>query len=230
MLTLLDRICNAGVMAPPPSLTQSGCEIQFAVNHIGHAALIQDFLPILLSTATITQDVRIVFVTSKIWKIHPKGGIDLETLTTQQTGRLARLDRWKRFGQSKLANIIFARELASRYDHAGISVVSCHPGVIRTRQVRNLDRLDRLLMHIPLVGRMVTLEEGIRNQLWLAVGATKDQITNGGYYLPVGVLANRDLDKDARSPNTAVRLWAVTNERIGAWPGEASIPIVVPNN
>lgn len=80
-------ICNAGIMAVPPALSKDGYEIQFATNHLGHAMLIQQLLPIMLETTKIPDaDVRIVCLTSDGWRNHPRGGVLFSELKTVQDG------------------------------------------------------------------------------------------------------------------------------------------------
>jgi len=118
-------MCNAGIMAKPPQLSKDGYEIQFATNHLGHALLIKHLLPIMLGTVEKPgADVRIVLLTSTGWRGHPKGGINFAGLkTTQDFGAFG---PWIRYGQSKLANIVYAAELARRYP--SIISISVHPG------------------------------------------------------------------------------------------------------
>lgn len=80
-------ICNAGIMAVPPALSKDGYEIQFATNHLGHAMLIQQLLPVMLKTVGIPgADVRIVCLTSNGWMSHPRGGVKFSELKTVQEG------------------------------------------------------------------------------------------------------------------------------------------------
>ncbi|MFM1811455.1 MAG: hypothetical protein RLZZ336_393, partial [Cyanobacteriota bacterium] len=94
---------NAGVMAPPRTLTRQGFELQFGVNHLGHFALTQRLLPLLLASAS----PRVVQVTSGAQYF---GQLDFEDLQGER-----RYDRWKAYGQSKLANVVLAQELQRRY-------------------------------------------------------------------------------------------------------------------
>lgn len=115
-------INNAGVMAPPRQLSRQGFELQWATNHIGHMALTLGLLPLMDGQA----DPRVVTVTSG----------------AQYFGRIAwddpngeqRYDRWQAYGQSKLANVMFALELDQRLRHQGRKVLSlaAHPGLART--------------------------------------------------------------------------------------------------
>ncbi|KAF7370816.1 Short-chain dehydrogenase reductase family [Mycena sanguinolenta] len=110
-------ICNAGVMNVPPALTKEGYEVHFGINHVSHALFIKLLLPTLLRTAEVPgSDVRIVSLTSRGFTMHPSGGIVFSDLRTTQGSGLVKTFR---YGQSKLANILYASELARRYppDH-----------------------------------------------------------------------------------------------------------------
>ncbi|PYH44772.1 oxidoreductase, short-chain dehydrogenase/reductase family [Aspergillus saccharolyticus JOP 1030-1] len=100
-------MCNAGIMAHPAGLTADGYEIQFGTNHLGHALLIHKLLPRLEATAAKGRDVRVITLTSFGLRGHPPGGIPFSNLrTTQEYPVLA---GWICYGQSKLANLLYAR-------------------------------------------------------------------------------------------------------------------------
>ena len=116
---------NAGIMAMPYSTTQEGYEIQFGTNHLGHALLTKLLLPTLLKTAEEPDaDVRVINVSSEGHQLAPGPGI------VYDQAELENWSTWRRYGQSKLANIYHARELATRYPT--ITATSLHPGVIIT--------------------------------------------------------------------------------------------------
>ena len=116
---------NAGIMAVPAATTQEGYEIQFGTNHIGHALLTKLLLPTMLKTAEEPNaDVRIINLSSMGHQMAPTKGIDFDNLS------LSNSSPWTRYGQSKLANILFAKELAKRYPT--ITSISVHPGIIKT--------------------------------------------------------------------------------------------------
>ncbi|RDW89215.1 hypothetical protein BP6252_01247 [Coleophoma cylindrospora] len=200
-------MCNAGVMGTPPQLSKDGWEIQFATNHLGHAALIKQLLPVLLKTAEAPDsDVRIVINTSEGWTMHPKKGIDFDTLNTTQD---APFGNWVRYGQSKLANVIYARELARRYP--SIKSAAVHPGIINTGLVGNLSLGNRLFVRATTIGRMVPLEQGVLNQLYLSACMKKEDIVNGSTYYPVGKELQK-LDDAATSQELATKLWDWTEK------------------
>ena len=174
---------NAGIMAVPAGTTEEGYEIQFGTNHLGHALLTKLLLPTLLSTAEKGTDVRIVNLSSEGHNLAPTGGIlfDKSKLDAQGT--------WARYGQSKLANILHARELARRYP--SITAVSVHPGLITTdlyKPNKESNLLVRYGMAVMGPFIMQDVKQGALNQLWTAV-AKKGEVVNGAYYKPVGQLS-----------------------------------------
>ena len=119
-------INNAGVMALPPSITTEGYEIQFGTNHIGHFLFTKLLIPTLQRTVEGKEDVRIVNLSSEGHRFAPKGGLALKDAHSN----MASYNTWVRYGQSKLANILFTRELTRRYP--AIKSVAVHPGGIDT--------------------------------------------------------------------------------------------------
>ncbi|CAG8976415.1 hypothetical protein HYALB_00008540 [Hymenoscyphus albidus] len=121
---------NAGVMMVPPGLTKQGYEIQFGTNHLGHFLLSELLVGIMEKTAKEGGDVRVVVVSSIGMQFSPKSGIPYASL--QSTGSAFIFSSLWRYGTSKLANALFAREFHARYHGQGITCVSVHPGVIAT--------------------------------------------------------------------------------------------------
>ena len=132
-------------MATPPGLTTDGYELQFGTNHMGHALLTKLLLPTLLRTAESTPenpDVRVVDVTSLGFTVAPKGGILFPELKTRCDWGMG--TEWKRYGQSKLANVLHAAELARR--HPSLVTASVHPGVVNTDLNKRLGFFNKLLV------------------------------------------------------------------------------------
>jgi protochlorophyllide reductase len=113
---------NAGVMGTPRMVTRDGFELQFGTNHLGHFALTTALLPLMEGRP----DARVVTVTSGAQYF---GRIAFDDLQGER-----HYDRWAAYGQSKLANVMFALELQARLAAAGSSVSSlaAHPGLART--------------------------------------------------------------------------------------------------
>ncbi|KAL6801481.1 NAD(P)-binding protein [Trichoderma sp. SZMC 28012] len=206
-------MCNAGVMAAPPAVSKDGFEIHFAINHLAHAMIIRELLPVLTRTAEMpNSDVRVVCLTSEGWKGHPPSGISYDKVRTEKGG----MPIWLlRYGQSKFANLVYASELGRRFPK--IMAVSVHPGVVKTDLVNSLSFGDSAFLRVSnfiLGTSILTPEEGVLNQLWTAVGATRNELVNGAYYKPVGVLSNGDVSKDKMAMNEEVahKLWTWTSE------------------
>lgn len=171
---------NAGVMALPPSLTKEGYEIQFGTNHVGHALLTKLLLPTLKKTAEEKRDVRIVNLSSAGHNLAPKGGIVLKEATTD----MASYSTWVRYGQSKLANVLFTRELARRYPE--IKSIALHPGGINTGLALGFQESHPWLAVLmqPVAFFLKTPEQGALTQLF---AATSPSAKSGQYYVPTAV-------------------------------------------
>ena len=116
---------NAGVMAVPPRRTADGFELQMGTNHLGHFALTGLLLPALLARP----GARVVTVSSFL---HWFGSLDFGDLMSERS-----YDPWRAYAGSKLANLLFVRELDRRARAAGVDLVSvgAHPGYARTNLV-----------------------------------------------------------------------------------------------
>ena len=203
-------MCNAGIMAKPPGLTTDGYELQFGTNHIGHALVIKKLLPLLEKQSSEGGDARIVVLTSQAQMFHPKGGILFDEVKTVQENFWL-FGGWRRYGQSKLANLLYARELSRRYP--GIISVSIHPGVVDTNLVGDLPFLQRTFIQATQGGSLLKAEEGALNQIWAAT-ADPGEMENGSYYEPVGILSQDKLNKAANDDALAKRLWEWTQEEL----------------
>lgn len=201
-------LCNAGIMACPPALSKDGIEIQFATNHLGHALLIKHLLLILLRTAETYGDARVVSLTSTGFNVAPKDeGIIFKDLSTPQDYGLG--SNWTRYGQSKLAIVLYTAELARKYP--ALSSVVVHPGVIKTDLVTSLSFMDRSIVYLTNIGKMVTPEQGVLNSIW-ACTAPRDGITSGAYYEPVGEPGTHS--KWTKDDVLAGKLWDWTQDTL----------------
>jgi protochlorophyllide reductase len=196
---------NAGVMAPPRTLTRQGLELQFGVNHLGHFALTQRLLPLLLAS----DSPRVVQVTSGAQYF---GQLDFDDLQGER-----RYDRWKAYGQSKLANVVFAQELQRR--HPQLRSAAAHPGLARTNlqptsAAANGSQVERLAYR--LMGPLFqSAAQGALPQLY---AATAPEALPGGHYGPseLGGLKGWPkpvpMAKAALDPAQGARLWQVSEE------------------
>jgi NAD(P)-dependent dehydrogenase (short-subunit alcohol dehydrogenase family) len=204
---------NAGVMTPPTRKTTSdGFELQFGTNHLGHFALTGQLLPLL----TAARAPRVVTVSSGM--AHA-GQIDFDNLQSEQAYRPMRS-----YGASKLANLLFARELQRRSDANGWNILSAtaHPGFASTDLITNgpgemrgiagigTALLQSLLAHDATGGAMPTM-----------LAATASGVQKLDYYGPSGVMEMNGPPKPARFPrrakddDVARRLWTVSEQLTG---------------
>jgi NAD(P)-dependent dehydrogenase (short-subunit alcohol dehydrogenase family) len=204
-------ICNAGVMVPPYGQTKQGFELQFGTNHLGHFALIGRLMPILINSGS----ARVVVISSLAAHF---GHIDFDDLQWQRR----RYAKWHAYGQSKLANLVFALEFARRLAAAEsvVSVLAAHPGGAVTNLQRNLGWLRGLSQNPLMAGSAV---EGARPSLR---AATDSSAHNGSYWGPSGWMGLRGspvevkIPARALDPATAERLWSVSEDLSGV-----SIPL-----
>ncbi|KAK0712902.1 hypothetical protein B0T26DRAFT_753079 [Lasiosphaeria miniovina] len=222
-------LANAGVAAVPPARTSDGYEVHFGTNHVGHALLVRKLLPLLQAASG-----RVVFVTSFGYRgawgipfasIKPQEGAAATEGKQQQQQKSQEwtvpvVSRWTRYAESKLANILYARELAERYPE--VASVSVTPGFVATGMTEGMGLWDRAMVragsHL-FSGRrgIVSAEDGARNQVWAAT-VDRGALATGGLYDPVGVLAaEKSLMGPARDRELGRRLWDWTEGELKGW-------------
>jgi len=135
-------INNAGVMACPELKTEDGFEMQFGTNHLGHFLLTEMLLPLLRKSKATGFTPRIVNLSSVAHQRAKMNWNDLHYQIYPGTYK-----PFISYGQSKLANILHAKELARRVQKDGISVFSLHPGAIATELWRNMKEWGFLTRH-----------------------------------------------------------------------------------
>jgi NAD(P)-dependent dehydrogenase (short-subunit alcohol dehydrogenase family) len=200
---------NAGVMAPPRSLSPQGHERQFATNHLGHFALTGRLLGLLEAG----RDPRVVTVSSLA---HRHGKIHFDDLTGER-----RYSAVGYYGQSKFANAVFGLELDRRLRAAGSPIRSLitHPGFSATRLVANgMNAPTRLLANLVLPFATQSQAQGALPQLR---AATDPAAQSGEYYGPngkgerTGAPVVVETIPEAQDRETAARLWSVSEELTG---------------
>lgn len=205
-------ILNAGVMALPAGTTSNGYEVQFGTNHMGHALLTKLLLPTLLKTAGKPGDVRVVCLSSIGHISTSWNGIEFGQLK----GEMKWYPSLVRYAQSKLANILFVRELARRFP--SITAVAVHPGVVDTELWRTMFAGWMGLGGLLNTGKRLfytTVEGGAKNQLWGATakkGDGKGKVKSGEYYTPVGVPGNGSWQ--SQDMKLAGKLWEWTEKEL----------------
>jgi NAD(P)-dependent dehydrogenase (short-subunit alcohol dehydrogenase family) len=205
-------INNAGIMALPKRQTKQGFEWQLGTNHLGHFTLANLLLP------QITD--RVVTLSSTA---HEMGKIDLDDLNFENR----RYTRWGAYGQSKLANLMFAYELQRKFDAAGSELRSyaCHPGYASTNlQAHTESTLQDAIMWI---GNHTVAHSAEMGALPTLLAATGD-LPGGSYVGPDGFRQFRGHPKAVKSTKAshdeavAARLWELSEELTGvSYPLEA---------
>ncbi|KAJ5950403.1 uncharacterized protein N7479_008816 [Penicillium vulpinum] len=198
-------INNAGVFASPPGLTKDGYEIQFGTNYMGSALLTRLLLPLLEKTARIPKkDVRIVNISSEIYRSAPKGGLLLSQVKTP----LTKISTMARYGQSKLANIYFTQSYAKRYPN--IKSIALHPGLVRTSIGDGMTANPIFSFIFNQFNRVaaVDIPTGTLNQLWAST-ADPTKVKSGAYYTPFFKEANGTAIM--RDSGKAEELWQWTD-------------------
>ncbi|PKV78013.1 oxidoreductase [Nocardia fluminea] len=197
-------INNAGVMALPLRRTADGFEMQFGTNHLGHFALTN----LLLDRITD----RVVTVSSVAHRI---GRIDLADPNWEQR----RYDRWLAYGQSKLANLMFAFELQRRLAGEGAAVISvaAHPGYAATELMSHTESIQDAIMWLGNRTLAPTAEDGALSTLFAATAA----VVPGAFYGPDGFLGLRGNPgpagsaRSARDRKVATELWELSEKLCG---------------
>lgn len=192
-------ICNAGIMALPKLRQAHGIELQFFTNHIGHFILVNGLLDRLAPQG------RVVIVASNAHRRAPAAGIEFDNLSGERD-----YVPWKAYGQSKLANILFAKELARRLTD-GRTANTLHPGVIATKLSRSMGVGPRVALAIaaPLV--LKDEAQGAATQVFLATNPSVAGVT-GQYFSHSQRAEPEPIANDAA---LAARLWQ-ESERIVA--------------
>ncbi len=205
-------INNAGVMAPPRQVTSDGFELQFGTNHLGHFAL----TGLLIDMMEGRKDARVVIVSSGA---HRTGRIAFDDLQSERS-----YGRWRAYGQSKLANLLFMYELDRRLraKSSTIRTVAAHPGYAATNlQSAAAPRLDVMLMS---VGNAILAQSAAMGALPTLYAATATGVGGGTYTGPDGMFEMRGYPQTvsasaaARDEADAQRLWGASEELTGVHP------------
>ncbi|MCB9248410.1 MAG: SDR family NAD(P)-dependent oxidoreductase [Ignavibacteriales bacterium] len=192
-------INNAGVMIPPYSKTKDGFELQMGTNHFGHFVLTLKLLELLEKTP----NARIVNVSSSA---HKYGNINFDDLTWEKR----KYKSWKAYGDSKIANLYFTKELSTRLADKNIKVTAAHPGWTATDLQRHSSMFEFLNQFFAMKqdqGALPTLR-----------AATDEGAKSGDYYGPDGWQEWRGYpilvqpNALAKDESIAKKLWEVSEE------------------
>jgi len=190
-------INNAGIVQRHRTETADGFESTLGVNHLGHFALTNGLLDLLEAAAPS----RIVVLSSGAHEFA-RSGLDFDDLQAEQ-----KFSSMGAYGRSKLANLLFVRELAKRIDGSGVTVNAVHPGAVRTRLGRDGDggRLGNVAM--TLLGPFFrSPEKGARTSVFVATDPSLDGVS-GAYFADE---KRKDPRATALDDAAAARLWTIS--------------------
>ncbi len=196
-------IHNAGAVYSSRQLTKDGVEVTWAVNHLAPFALTTSLLDLLKASAP----ARVITTSSAA---HHGAQIPFDDLKAEHsyTGM-----GFGRYGQTKLANILFTAELARRLEGTAVTANCFHPGFVGTGFNHNNGRIMQVAMWIAQVFARKP-DQGAETLVWLADSPEVANIS-GGYFVdkqkvtPSG--AARDMDQ-------ARRLWQISEDMLAATP------------
>ncbi len=209
---------NAGIMAVPRALTEDGFESQLGTNHLGHFALTGLVLPALLRA----HEPRVVNVSSNA---HKLGRLQLDDLFFERR----RYSRWRAYGQSKLANLLFTSELQRRaVEHrTSLTAVAAHPGYAATNLTSGPAIGAALLKPALALGDRFVGQPDHMGALPQLYAATMPDVLADDYWGPDGVREQRGhptrvgRTRHAQDTEAAQRLWQRSEELTGVgypWP------------
>lgn len=201
-------INNAGVMIPPYGKTADGFELQFGSNHLGHFALTGLLLPLLKNTT----NSRVITLSSIA---HRGAFIDFDNLDGSKGYK-----PMKFYGQSKLANLLFAKELDLRLKVHGIQTISvaCHPGISNT----NLFKLGKAATPGYMKWIMNLFFQAAEKGALPTIYAATEKSLKGGEYIGPDGRGNRKGNPAIEIPGASVynedtmaKLWVISEELTG---------------
>src|SRR6185369_4805467 len=194
----LDAIlCNAGIMALPKRELHYGQELQFFTNHIGHFLLVTGLVGRLAPAG------RVVMLSSDAHTMAPATGIQFDDLTFEKGYR-----PWRAYGQSKLANLLFARSLARRFAGTKQTANALHPGVIATNLGRHMNVIARTALGLASAIALKSIPEGAATQCFVTAHPSLAGVS-GEYFYDCNIGTSSRHGRDAAM---ADRLWSVTEE------------------
>lgn len=188
---------NAGVMPQERQESRDGIELNFAINFLAPVLLTRLLLPLLKKSAL----ARIINVSSSM---HTEGAIHFADLESKKS-----FDTYKAYAQSKLALLLFTKELARELEGSGVTVNALHPGVVGTEMtMRNVRKMNPVVAFF-FKRTLLTPEEGSRTSVYLATAPEVSGVS-GKYFADC---KEEQTAAAAEDRETARRLLVVTEEK-----------------
>ncbi|KAI0454852.1 hypothetical protein F5B21DRAFT_473697 [Xylaria acuta] len=208
-------MANAGVINQPPALTADGYEVQFGTNFLSYALFIKKLLPLMEQTAKLPgSDVCIIQLTSTGFRGAPSGGVRFDDLRSTRSFTI--ISGMVRYGQSKLAAVLYAQELGRH--HPNIISVSVTPGIVSTELVSKQNAFHRATIWLSAEitqGGIYSPKGAPASQLRCGF-CPRSEIEQGAFYEPVSVLSKVST-KYTKDEGLAKRLWDWTETEFNKW-------------
>lgn len=193
---------NAGLILQERQVTPDGYEYQFQVNHLAPF-----LLTALLRERLVASTPSRVVVTASGAHAGAKTGLDFDDLMLEQG-----YSAFKAYSRTKLANILFARELSRKLEGTGVTANSLHPGVVRTGFGASEDMGSMFGFVIKLMGPfLLSPAGGAKTTIHLATSGEVEGLT-GGYYAKSRLKQPKPWGEDDEA---AKRLWAISEQLVG---------------
>jgi NAD(P)-dependent dehydrogenase (short-subunit alcohol dehydrogenase family) len=189
---------NAGSVFLRRRLSADGIEMTFALNHLAYFLLTNLLLDLIKASAPS----RIVNTSSGS---HLGGKINFHDVNLSRRYFFQRA-----YAQSKLANVMFTFELASRLEGSGVTVNAVHPGFVKTNMGAHYNRIVRILK--PLIFRTgIPVEDGAETLVYLASSPEVEEISGEYFYR----LKKRETNPLAQDKDGQKRLWTLSEQMVG---------------
>ena len=197
-------ICNAGIMAVPKREMVGDFEKQFAVNHLAHFI----FVHRLLDQVKASDEGRVVMLSSSGHKFAPPEGIRFDDLSFENGYK-----PFLAYGQSKLANLLTAKELAKRLADTNASVNAVHPGVINTNLGRHFPKPMLFLSSLVGWAFMKSVPQGAATTCYVATSPDLKGVS-GHYFNDCNP---EESSAQSRDPDLAAKLWSESEALVARW-------------
>lgn len=193
---------NAGSIMGRRELTQDGYESTFQVNHLAPYLLTRTLENVLLASKA-----KVISTSSVAHRLF--GQLDLNDLssTKKYSSNLA-------YGNAKLANILFTKELHRRFNTEGLNAAAFHPGGVATNFSAGSKSYLRFLYGSGLRTYMLTPAQGAQTLVWFALGEPGIDWFSGGYYARSRPAR---ISRQANDPDVAQQLWQRSEEMVAPW-------------
>jgi len=189
---------NAGLLVGKRTMTADNLDLTFALNHLAYFHLTS----LLLDKIKASAPARIINTSSMA---HAWGRMEWDNLQGER-----KYNQWRRYGTSKLENLLFTFELARRLAGTGVTANAVHPGFVRSHFASTASPLMRAAVRFGMLGA-ISVEKGAATSLWAATAPELSGVT--GKYFARGAIA--EPSATARDEAAQRRLWTLSENLVG---------------